>query len=347
MEKITFTCETITPMFLAGADGITPELRAPSIKGALRFWWRAVNGHLSLKELKEREAEIFGGTGNRSKVVISVQHEAINFSVEKFKQFFETYKGHSNQQVRRESFRTNAMYYMGYGVANYVKEKRKTEFVRPYIPAGFKFTIICRLKSSVVNDFLQAFKLLEKHGGLGSKSRNGYGNFKIIDATHIGKKIESIRIDLDSLFSGKLKSFSTFSEKSSLFETKNSSYSSWELAFKNVAIAYQYAREKIEKWHNWDKRELIAFPIIVKGEREMEDNNLERHSKPYFMHISQTTDGYKGEILFLPYEYLKGAPDQSEQQIKDIRNTYFKVLDDFNELLSKKLVPLRISKLSK
>jgi len=34
-------------MFLAGADGVTPELRAPSIKGAMRFWWRACNGHLS------------------------------------------------------------------------------------------------------------------------------------------------------------------------------------------------------------------------------------------------------------------------------------------------------------
>jgi CRISPR-associated protein Cmr1 len=31
METITFTCKIITPMFLAGADGQTPELRAASI----------------------------------------------------------------------------------------------------------------------------------------------------------------------------------------------------------------------------------------------------------------------------------------------------------------------------
>jgi len=47
-------------MFLAGADGKTPELRAPSIKGAVRFWWRAMNGCLSIKDLKEKESEIFG-----------------------------------------------------------------------------------------------------------------------------------------------------------------------------------------------------------------------------------------------------------------------------------------------
>ncbi len=49
-------------MFLAGADGTTPELRAPSIKGALRFWWRAMNGHLSLEELRKQESDLFGNT---------------------------------------------------------------------------------------------------------------------------------------------------------------------------------------------------------------------------------------------------------------------------------------------
>ena len=72
MKTIIFTCETITPMFLSGADGQTPELRPPSIKGALRFWWRAMHGHLSLKELKEKENAIFGGTdaSGRSKLLI-------------------------------------------------------------------------------------------------------------------------------------------------------------------------------------------------------------------------------------------------------------------------------------
>jgi len=79
MQTITFTCETITPMFLAGADGNTPELRPPSIKGALRFWWRAMNGHLDLKTLKEQESLIFGGTDSgqgRSKVLIRVEQHS-------------------------------------------------------------------------------------------------------------------------------------------------------------------------------------------------------------------------------------------------------------------------------
>ncbi|NER00596.1 MAG: type III-B CRISPR module RAMP protein Cmr1, partial [Cyanothece sp. SIO2G6] len=55
METLTFTCKIITPMFLAGADGKTPELRSASIKGAMRFWWRAVNGHVGLESQIKRE----------------------------------------------------------------------------------------------------------------------------------------------------------------------------------------------------------------------------------------------------------------------------------------------------
>ncbi len=57
MKTIEFECETITPMFLAGADGKTPELRPPSIKGLMRFWWRAMNGHLPLNNLKSFTAK--------------------------------------------------------------------------------------------------------------------------------------------------------------------------------------------------------------------------------------------------------------------------------------------------
>ena len=65
MDKLIFECETITPMFISGADGKTPELRPPSIKAALRFWWRAMNGHLTLSKLREQESKIFGGSGEK------------------------------------------------------------------------------------------------------------------------------------------------------------------------------------------------------------------------------------------------------------------------------------------
>jgi CRISPR-associated protein Cmr1 len=62
-NKICFDCEIVTPLLLYGADGKTPELRPPSLKGMMRFWWRAINGNLDTKSLKTKEGKIFGGIG--------------------------------------------------------------------------------------------------------------------------------------------------------------------------------------------------------------------------------------------------------------------------------------------
>jgi CRISPR type III-B/RAMP module RAMP protein Cmr1 len=73
MNSITFKCKTITPMLMHGADGKSAELRPASIKGILRFWWRAIHGNLPLKDLHEQEGEIFGSTDKRSSFSIKIQ----------------------------------------------------------------------------------------------------------------------------------------------------------------------------------------------------------------------------------------------------------------------------------
>jgi len=74
MKTVTFSCETITPMFMYGADGKTPELRPASIKGVMRFWWRAINGDLPLDDLKKQEDEIFGNTEKKSSFSIKIKN---------------------------------------------------------------------------------------------------------------------------------------------------------------------------------------------------------------------------------------------------------------------------------
>ncbi|HLI12405.1 MAG TPA: type III-B CRISPR module RAMP protein Cmr1 [Alphaproteobacteria bacterium] len=67
-NKITATFEVVTPLFLGGADpASTVELRPPSIKGALRFWWRALawSRHRGdLDAIKKEEQKIFGTAGD-------------------------------------------------------------------------------------------------------------------------------------------------------------------------------------------------------------------------------------------------------------------------------------------
>lgn len=42
MPSITFNLETVTPLFLAGANQTEAELRPPAFRGALRYWFRAI-----------------------------------------------------------------------------------------------------------------------------------------------------------------------------------------------------------------------------------------------------------------------------------------------------------------
>lgn len=71
---LTLTFRILTPLFMAGADirGGPPELRAPSIKGALHFWYRALDPDWNqplegyperLKKDVSREMAWFGSTG--------------------------------------------------------------------------------------------------------------------------------------------------------------------------------------------------------------------------------------------------------------------------------------------
>jgi CRISPR-associated protein Cmr1 len=150
MQSITFECEVITPMFLAGADGITPELRPPSIKGALRFWWRALNGHLPLEELRKREALIFGSAEHgRSKVIIRVDEdmEWDNRSA-------------ASPTPHKPRFQKNAF--------------------RP----GQSFSIVLSMfneQEMTFSDLEKLFLLTATLGGIGGRVRRGFGAFNVVN----------------------------------------------------------------------------------------------------------------------------------------------------------------------
>jgi CRISPR-associated protein Cmr1 len=164
MQTITFTCETITPMFLAGADG-TPELRAPSIKGALRFWWRAINGHLSLKDMREAEGEIFGDTTKRSNVIIIVREQPRKENIEP-----NALLPHKNNSARPDSYKIKTTLTIEFKLVKTVKiniaESFDLESLRKL------FTSVCVL------------------GGFGKRSRRGFGSVTI---THMKKEREEFK----------------------------------------------------------------------------------------------------------------------------------------------------------
>ena len=63
--------EFLTPTFSRGAYQDTPEIRAPSIRGMVRWWYRALHGppahvgghHRGWETVWREEKELFGGVG--------------------------------------------------------------------------------------------------------------------------------------------------------------------------------------------------------------------------------------------------------------------------------------------
>ena len=149
MEQITFTCELITPLFMSGADGTTPELRPTGIKAALRFWWRAMNGHLSLKDLKETEGKIFGDTSQRSRIII----HAIDFISPRIVK--RSPLPHRERSFMKDAFDTRQRFELDLGLIE-----------------NPNFSIK-QLESLVYLTFTL--------GGLGNRSRRGFGSIKILN----------------------------------------------------------------------------------------------------------------------------------------------------------------------
>ena len=77
-ETLELDIQVVTPMFGGGVEAGVPDpvtlIRPLSIRGHLRFWWRATRGaaFTTTKELKQRETEIFGNTEHPSAITVRV-----------------------------------------------------------------------------------------------------------------------------------------------------------------------------------------------------------------------------------------------------------------------------------
>jgi len=276
MDSVEFNLEVVTPMFLGGANATNAELRVPSIKGMLRFWWRATCGIENLEEMKEEEAKIFGSTGQKAS--FSIRLEDLN----NLKAIKSELSAGEKFQPKGKNFKVGIIDYLAFGIRDHRKG-----YIRQHFPLGNQF----RLRFNFYNNeykqsILKAFYSFIDNGGLGAKSRNGFGSLCLRESHENNMQ-----------FKGSLKKYLALSNESKLFDGTNE-HSKWEDALSEIGISYKDARLSVEKKRIYDKRLLIAKPIVQSG------NSTERHAKPYFLHVKKLANGkFQGQILFMPYQY--------------------------------------------
>lgn len=306
-----FEVEVVTPMFLGGSNVGDAELRAPSLKGALRFWWRATCEINDLKDLREKEGLLFGDTSNKAPFSVCIEnpHDAQPVLKDLPKGMLFT------AQSKGKTFRLGIIDYLAYGL-----RESKNGYSRRHYPAGSKFTVkFVFTGEEQQKEVLRAFYALIHFGGLGARSRNGFGGLALQDPVKPKIKLE-----------GEIKKYSSTSNGADLFLTKMTEYGRWEDALSAIGLAYKDSRLSLEPKHSYAKRRLIAKPIVQDGK-----SKSQRHAKPYFMHVGKLSSGkYYGQILYLPYQYMAGHKDYSKELLAEYMATTRQMNQKLNEILA-------------
>jgi CRISPR-associated protein Cmr1 len=297
MQTLKATFRITTPMFISGADQKQAELRVPSIKGALRFWWRAMAfgrcGN-SQKDIRTEETKIFGGAGpsdGQSKVSLRLSEASVEFE-----------KQHRWKPNHWES-------YTGYGLVETTGTQQ-----RNYLKPGGCFELELRIKTErgkedAVADIekqrlqtvLRAFGLL---GGLGGRARKGWGSVQLESLIGFANQwyapdtVDSLRSELTSLFS----SHSSDTPDYTALHTQSCfalgpPQDDAVSAHRFLAERYKETIRAIKPNH---EREQFGLPRKKAGR-----NADQRRASPLFLHVHQLSAGKAVPMAaFLPAAFL-------------------------------------------
>jgi len=180
MIKLEASFKIVTPLFMSGADKERAELRAASIRGVLRFWWRALAlGHYGTwQEVRKAEFNLFGSSsGGQSRVHLSLK--VLRQSDEKCKP-----GGHLKDGLN--NYLWPGLRYLGYGA---IQPELRPHLDSPvhgalklYLRPSAK-KIDPEMEADLLEEAIMAMGLL---GGLGSRSRRGFGSFNLLELKRDG-----------------------------------------------------------------------------------------------------------------------------------------------------------------
>lgn len=330
-KKVIFHFETITPMFLGGAETNMPELRTAPIKGALRFWWRAMNAHLVEKKngrwdyskLREYESAIFGGTDSpkaqKSKVLIRIINSQLSVP-KNFKKLENQSKKdlHIHNLQKNKTEQVNVIRYLGFGLYDFRNEEKNRCYVEGSwdllceYPEGDIITKIDNKEVTInIEKELQiAFSMLNLFGTLGSKARNGFGSIQISS-----KDFTLLSMDKIQEYLQQKQSFNPSSPVEGIVPytalvrqlqiIKKGNTKTPVEALEEIAINYSNAKKNVKT------NEYIAAPKIYKLS--------ERYPKRYYFSVKKNENGnYKWQCLYLPMlieelEHRKKYQEQNEK----------------------------------
>lgn len=180
MSHMSLIFETITPMFLGGADPRgDPEMRPPAIRGALRYWLRAalggVIGDQDRNLLSALEGRVFGEADEK----IGASAISLRLSNPAFQSI--AFSSLIGENTHSKTVRFPGMAYLWFSARSTKRERERSGLM-----GKFHLEIQSRLGIKQAEErFEEAYLALwlwSHLGGLGSRARRAGGNLQIIKA---------------------------------------------------------------------------------------------------------------------------------------------------------------------
>lgn len=245
----------ITPLFGGGvepnqADPIT-IVRGTAVRGHLRFWWRATRGgqsNGSLKEMRHREEEIWGSAAAKdkpgpSKVSIQVQC-LVDGRLDRPFEVVANKKGKLTIRPRKAS---SVPPYAAFPLQPKREEARigmETDAVR----VGIEFILEVCYPREIEQDIQAALWAWETFGGLGARTRRGFGALQLISIDD--KLIPALRPDeVEIELRNKLQQY-----VASRMWPENVPHLSHDLRMKVIVPSRSRSSSPIQAWRDLIKR---------------------------------------------------------------------------------------------
>lgn len=267
MPNVSHNLTLVTPMFMSGADNRTPELRAQSFRGVLRFWLRSMIGIRignEIDALRVAESEVFGNTEGASPVTIQVAHQR-----DRDKQL-----QIANRRVLLHS-----------------SDSRK-QFSAPAFVENGSFTLRMRPRfgqTELPQEAALALGLVVGLGGAGKRARRGFGSLQDMDA--MPRDGDALADQIEA----------TLSDVQTWISTQGAYYN-WTTEIPEYPILVErhakvlICREAIGEDHYhqamvdfWDRLRQRKY---VENERAFGYARGGRRASPLWLHIARSEAGY-------------------------------------------------------
>lgn len=313
-ERYSVTLELATPAFLAGPnqEKADCDLRSATMRGLLRWWWRKLHaGHISDEDLKKLEGAVWGNTEVSSPISIEIHgFNEKNPALYDYRDKFNIKQNFANEhKLTRPPFRSSpGLFYMSYGMNDGNPPK-----VRFYMPEGAKWRIELKVRSgkfkrgnqsfmlskvSLLGEACAALWLLCKYGGVGGKSRRGFGSLCDIDID--GHNLEDwldyaagFREDCGFPDEDHRTSSFSFAHRIAEFNVQTETSDPWR-AIHELGMKYQ----KFAQGHKHSEaKKALGLPRQIHGPRNNPMGDQKNHKRPQPLRCAKG-NRYSSPVLF-------------------------------------------------